>query len=309
MVHTLDEKTSIKRWSAPITSVSINGAIPEPGGASLIGLGLSGLWVLAHRMSKRGKEHPSRRPPKNAIVSGQNRKTETLADRRLFFMRNILVLLCFAFTTSAASISVGPVYISGLGSFEWYDNNPGASCQFNPVDCGWSETLSASGSSGSDYVSFSLLGQGEVFISFSPFYGLPTYLPYGWGECCWYGDATIDGISGEQFPTLVSPCGGSGSLFPSGINSAVVLFVGNGGGFMDICDPEGNLLAAASLIGYVQYTNVTERFNGETLVGVNADFIIVPTPEPATWGFCLVGLAIVAFRTRKNCVKVNDAKG
>jgi hypothetical protein len=218
------------------------------------------------------------------IVSGQNRETETLAELRLFLMRNILVLLCFAFTTSAASISVGPIYMSGSGSFEWDYNGD--------VDAGWQEMFSASGSSGSDYVSLFVLGGYDE--ARSVFGDLPTSFPQAWSNCggCWGGDVMIDGIFGEIPPVL-------GPIWPADINTTNAE-IGNGGGSISIYDSGGNLLAAASLIGYVQYTNVTERFNGDTLVGVNADFIIVPTPEPATWGVCLVGLAIVAFRVRKN---------
>jgi len=72
--------------------------------------------------------------------------------------------------------------------------------------------------------------------------------------------------------------------------------LGDGDGSAFILGPENDL--SASLVGYLEYSDVIETFNGSTLVSVTADINILPTPEPATWSLCLAGLAIAAFRAR-----------
>jgi hypothetical protein len=59
-------------------------------------------------------------------------------------MHQMFIVLCFAFTVSAAPISIGPIYMSGGGTYSWH------------MYSGPDVVFSASDSSGSDYAS--LLG-------------------------------------------------------------------------------------------------------------------------------------------------------
>jgi hypothetical protein len=183
----------------------------------------------------------------------------------------MFVVLCFTLTASAGPISIGPIYMSGSGTYSWaYGGGP-------------DEVFSASGSNGSDSVSL-WINEGADLQEFI-FPGLPSVLTDAIDVDEWRGEATIDGISGEA-SFLAWPFGNPASWW-----------LGDGSGSISIGDPSGkNLLATASLIGYLDYTNVTETFIGTTLAGVTASFDIDPTPEPASWGLCLVGLAAVASR-------------
>jgi hypothetical protein len=184
----------------------------------------------------------------------------------------MLVVLCFSMASaSATTITIGPISMSGSGSYSWtYGSGPG-------------DEFIASGSFGVDTASLSIISQGQDLNQFV-FPGLPTSLSsFPDGSCDWSGLATIDGISGGNL------CSGGNTASWS---------LGDGGGSISILD-SGEIFLA-NLVGYLQYTNETETFNGTTLVGVTASFDIVPTPEPASWGLCLAGLTIVAFRTRSH---------
>jgi hypothetical protein len=48
------------------------------------------------------------------------------------------------------------------------------------------------------------------------------------------------------------------------------------------------------LVGYIDYTNLTQVSEGNLLEYEVADFNILSTPEPVSWYLCLAGLGIIA---------------
>ncbi len=178
-------------------------------------------------------------------------------------------------TTVASPILVGPIPMAGSGTYSWtYGSGPEVA-------------FTASGNNGSDSAGLSV---SEAPDDMSRFLGLPS--SFSNLGCEWLGSATIDGLTG------MNAC-----LFHSG-DGASWSELGNGSGSISIFDSESNLLATATLIGYVQYTNIIETYLGNTLVGVNADLNIVPTPEPS--GALMIGvgamalLAVQQYRTRRH---------
>jgi hypothetical protein len=156
--------------------------------------------------------------------------------------------------------------MSGSGTYSWQ------------ISSGVDEVFSAGGSSGSDYAGLSQIDTAVDLAE--PFGGLPTFLAPEKPRY-WSGGVGIDGISGFGYGSML------------GGNTADWC-LGDGCGSTSIFDSGNNLLATATLIGYVQYTNVTEMFIGGTLVQVTASFTISPTPEPRSWVLLGLGLAVLA---------------
>jgi hypothetical protein len=161
-------------------------------------------------------------------------------------------------------ISLGPIPISGSGTYTWdYGGGPG-------------ETFSFSGSDGTDSISAGIFE--GLDLEELTFPGLPDFLgPYP--ECGWSGLVTIDGITSTITPNFCPP--------PPNFTFGL----GEDGGSVQIFEPTA---ISATVRGYIEYTNVTYTYYGDMLVEVDAPFIITPTPEPRTFIEVLMGLSFVA---------------
>ena len=199
-------------------------------------------------------------------------------------MRKLLVVIGVASFASASPISVGPIYMSGSGTYSWTQSS------------GPDEVFGASGSNGSDTVSLSI-NQG-VDLPFTSSI-LPTSL-MPLGLCSWDGSVVIDGI----FAGLGGAICGGGPLA-----NYATWSLGNGTGSVSIFDSSHNLLATASLIAYVGYTGETQTFDGSILVSEMATLDILPTPEPTSLYLCLAGLGTVAFRMVIVCQTRHPSRG
>jgi hypothetical protein len=192
-------------------------------------------------------------------------------------MKRILGVLLLAFAASASTINVGPLELSGCGTYSWYYGG-GPSISFD-----------ASGENGNNSTSLSV-NEGADSDEFA-FPGLPPSLSLeeGWEMT---GTAVIDGIVAGCFE-----CSGSTFFDWTGL--------GDGRAEIDIFDRSDNLLATSALIGYVTYTNIIYIYDGNALVEVNAAIDISPispTPEPRPWVLCgLPFLLLSAQLIRRRC--------
>jgi hypothetical protein len=186
----------------------------------------------------------------------------------------LLAIPCFS-----SPLIVGPIALSGSGTFSW------------EYETGESETFSAFGQDGQNTVSFAV-STGEDnggFFGYEPPSTLAPMGPYLGG---WSGVVTIDGISGYSR-------GGSGNY--------ATWWIENESGDVSIYSPDGTLLADAELIGAVQTGQVVEQFtpNG-SLLRVTENFGIV-APEPVTLFTLAIGMVcFLAYTRARNATSLNS---
>jgi len=190
--------------------------------------------------------------------------------------RILFLFSSFLGVLSAGPITVGPIPMSGSGTYQWLKNS-------SPV-----EVFSASGTDGVDSVSMSITDVGLDFLFNFP--GLPSGLAGGAGGACsyWSGTVSIDGVSG------ISACS-------AGVTDYATWSIGDGGGNANLYTPViGTLVESASLVGYIDYTSETMTYTGNTLTEVDATFNIVPTPEPSSCAECCAALiGFIGFARRR----------
>lgn len=107
------------------------------------------------------------------------------------------------------------------------------------------------------------------------------------------------------------PVGCSGSATIDGFSFSEVLFngesfsfaVGNGSGYASGRNPDLNQFAGVSLIGYVDATvgSCIGTYPQQTCRG---SFVVLPTPEPGSITFALLGLGAIALRIANKRIRV-----
>jgi hypothetical protein len=165
-------------------------------------------------------------------------------------MLKILLPFALASTVIAGPLIVGPVPVSG-----------GAMLSNSRGDIFITEQFS--GTNGSDSVSLYSSGIYAVPGSGS---GSPGG-PFGDGGCI--ACVRIDAVTSHYFSFFIG---------------------GDGGSSLTLFDSSHNVIASASLIGYIYITSFTYYDPSNLFLGSTETFAIVPTPEPGTIGLVLLGL-------------------
>lgn len=207
-----------------------------------------------------------------------------------------LVVLFLAGLPAHATIITAPIHISGSGTYSWFLG-------------GFELSFMASGTNGMDSVSIKVDDGFDMFGSSTP----PSALTNSGPNSPYHafdgslipdspdGPATIDGITARRPVEFCYPdpfC--FGSYFIGGENGSIVI--------------EQDLfpyspVAIANVIGYLDYTNVSETFdNLQRLVAVTANFDIVPTPEPSTTAIGILSVAAVICGRRKGGTETEKGK-
>ncbi len=170
----------------------------------------------------------------------------------------ILLSIALAIPALSGPIMIAePIYMTGSGAFHWSFGG------------GFSETVIASGStlSSGDTASLFIPFDSVDENSFFPFPGLPVAVgPLDGGCFVWSGSATVDGISGGD------PCSVGNKSFGASAVAADRVTI------LDSSHQSPDYRQSDRLLSY---GSVTDPFNGNMLVGVDANFTIIPTPEPA----------------------------
>lgn len=189
-------------------------------------------------------------------------------------MRFLPFLIALGTPVWAAPIITAPINVTGSGSF---DSVPLG------IFGGFELKFSFAGTNGTDSVSISVETSNGVNGEIAPD-ALPAVFTSGFP--LWFGSATVDGISG--------------STDIPGENHAGFTFQ-NGGGLIEISDLNANLLAEATVIGYIDITSETKTYGPfpplgltNTLLEVTDTFDIVPTPEPSALVFLAAAFSAIA---------------
>ena len=192
-------------------------------------------------------------------------------------MRRIVLLFLLTGALRAGPITIGPIEMTGSGSFGW------------DYGLGTFERFKASGTDGVNTVFLSIDGGTEYPLLTPP----PTYATQL--DRCYsnLSFVTINGITGQ------TQCG-----VPNGTNYFNMLTIGNGGGQVDLFTAPSTWLIHANLIGFVEITSYQDIYwNDSKLVGVRGEFNITPThmPEPNAGLLMGLGLSILlAILTRRS---------
>jgi hypothetical protein len=111
------------------------------------------------------------------------------------------------------------------------------------------------------------------------------------------GSATIDGVTATVNHNLA-------------FETLAIFSVGSGPGFIDIRTyPEGDLLAKADIIGYIEITSTNYEYGPfgpggtDVAIGVTQTFNILTTPEPASAIF--VGAVLVGYAIKRRLSKLS----
>jgi len=179
-------------------------------------------------------------------------------------MKTVCLLLVLSVLALANPISVGPIILTGSGSYEWgYGVGPVLN-------------FSAFGSNGTDSASLYVSDGEDRIYAYVP-------LPFTGGLAplgpFFEGTGTIDGITVSNFPV--------GPPF-----TRVDYSLSGDEWFLSLYDMNG-LIAHAGLMGQIDVTGYTEnRTASGMLVYARTDFDIAPmqTPEVGTLGSTLIGL-------------------